>query len=132
MSRTEAISTSDEISPFGVALLALLNIVIGLFAVFAGITIDFITIGGELTLVSSFQIGAIFLGLFAIIAGLGLWRLKTWAWWLAMLDSFLALLINFAIILVDYTELRFYFLPILIRVVILVYLMQPSIKNRFR
>ncbi len=131
MSKSTAVST-DYPSPVGVALLAMLNIVIGLFAVFAGITIDFIMVGGDLTLVGSYQIGAIFVGVFAIVAGLGLWRLRSWAWWLAVIDGLLALFINLSIIFIDNSQLRFYFLPILLRVVILVYLMQPSIKNRFR
>ncbi|MFX1369091.1 MAG: hypothetical protein ACFFAY_10870 [Promethearchaeota archaeon] len=131
MSKSTA-ATPDYPSPIGVALLAMLNIVIGLFAVFAGITIDFIMVGGDLTLVGSYQIGAIFVGVFAIVAGLGLWRLRSWAWWLAIIDGLLALFINLSIILIDNSQLRFYFLPILLRVVILVYLMQPSIKSRFR
>lgn len=132
MSPSSTKITYDEPSPLGVAILALLNIAIGLFAVIAGITIDFIMIGGDLTLVSSFQFGAIFIGIFAIIAGLGLWRMKSWAWWLAVIDGLLAILINMAIILVDFSELRFYFLPILVRIVIIAYLMQPQIKKRFR
>jgi hypothetical protein len=45
--------------PVGVILLAVLNIIVGLFSVFTGVTIDFILIGGELTLVSSIQLGAV-------------------------------------------------------------------------
>ena len=58
---------STEKTPFGVTLLAIINIVVGIFGILAGISIDFLMSGGDLTLVSSFQLGAIFVGIFQII-----------------------------------------------------------------
>ena len=118
--------------PFGVMLLAVLNIVVGIFSIFTGITIDFIMIHGDLTLVSSIQLGAVIVGIIQIIAGTGLYNLRSWAWYLAVFVTIIGLAINISIILLDFTELRFYFLPMLIRFVLLAYLMSGDIKNRFR
>lgn len=118
--------------PVGVAILSVLIIVVGIFAVFAGITIDFILAGGSLTLVGSFQLGAIVVGLLTVVAGIGLWKLKSWAWWLAVIVIGLGLILNVSIVLIDFTELRFYFLPMLLRAVVLGYLMHKPIRIRFR
>ena len=125
-------STTESGPPVGVMLLAVLNMIVGIFAIFTGITIDFIMIGGELTLVSSFQLGAIVIGLIQIMAGAGLYNLKSWAWYLAVLVTLIGLLINILIVVIDFNELRFYFLPMLIRVVILAYLMSGHIRKKFR
>ena len=132
MSKPSERVDDDYPTPVGVALLAMLNIIVGIFAVYTGLRISLIIIEGELTLVGSYQLGALFLGVFAIIAGLGLWQLRSWALWLAVIDNLIALLINIAIILADNNQIDVYWLPMLLRVVILVYLMQPPIKNRFR
>jgi uncharacterized membrane protein (DUF2068 family) len=124
--------TESKDIPAGVAILAVLNIIVGIFGVFAGITIDFIMIGGALTLVSSFQLGTVFIGLFQIIAGCGLWKMKSWAWWLAIAITGVGLIINLLIVLVDFNLIRMYLLPILIRLVILAYLRHKSIRSRFR
>ena len=126
-------STQPESGPpVGVMLLAVLNVIVGVFAIFAGITIDFIMIGADLTFVSSFQLTAIVVGLIQVIAGFGLYNLKSWAWYLAVLVTLIGLLINILIVIIDYTELRFYFLPMMIRIVILAYLMSSHIKMKFR
>lgn len=118
--------------PMGVTILSGMTVILGIFAIFAGITIDFILAGGELTLVGSFQLGAIVVGILTIIAGLGLWKLKSWAWWLAVIVLALGFILNVSIVLLDFTELRFYFLPMLLRLIVLAYLMQKPIKTRFR
>lgn len=127
---TENVPESEP--PFGVLFLAVLNIVVGIFSIFTGITIDYIMIQGELTLVSSIQLGAILVGLIQLIAGYGLYTLKSWAWFLAVVVTFIGLVINLLIVTIDFHEVRFYFLPMLIRLVILVYLMSVNIKSRFR
>ncbi|NHJ14367.1 MAG: hypothetical protein EAX95_11860 [Candidatus Thorarchaeota archaeon] len=124
--------TSAATGPIGVAILSVLVVVVGLFAVFAGITIDFILVGGELTLVGTFQLGAIIVGLLAIISGIGLWNLKSWAWYLAAIVIALGFILNVSIVLLDFTELRFYFLPMLLRVVVFAYLMHKPIRSQFR
>ncbi|MFX1369092.1 MAG: hypothetical protein ACFFAY_10875 [Promethearchaeota archaeon] len=124
--------TSAATGPVGVAILSVLTIVVGIFAVFAGITIDFILVGGDLTLVGTFQLGAVVVGILAIIAGFGLWKLKPWAWWLAVLVIALGLILNVSVVLLDFNELRFYFLPMLLRCVILGYLMWNPVKSKFR
>ena len=124
-------STKQE-TPAGVAILALLNLIVGIFGILEGITIDFIMVGGDLTLVSSFQLGTIIVGTIQIIAGIGLYRLRSWAWILAMLVTFIGLIINIAIVTLDFTLFFEYLLAMLIRIVILAYLNKESIRTRFR
>ena len=118
--------------PVGVSLLAILNVVVGIFGILSGITIDFILIGGELTMVNTFQLGALVIGVFQIIAGYGLWTLKSWAWYLAAFITLLGLVLNIIIVLSDLTLWQTYILPMLIRIVILAYLFRTSIKEKFR
>ena len=124
--------TSAASGPVGVTILSVMTILVGIFAIFAGITIDFILVGGALTLVGTFQLGAIIIGIFTVIAGFGLWKLKSWAWWLAVIVIGLGFVLNVSIVLLDFTELRFYFLPMLLRLAILGYLMYNPIKSKFR
>ena len=124
--------TESKSTPAGVAILAALSLMVGIFGIFAGVSVDFIWIGGALTLVSSFQLGTIFIGLFQIIAGYGLWKLKSWAWWLAVAITGVGLIVNLLIVIVDFNLIRMYLLPILIRIVILVYLRTKPIRTRFR
>lgn len=123
---------TENVPPVGIMLLSVLNLIVGVFAIFAGITIDYIMIGGELTLVSSFQLTAILVGLVQIIAGVGLYTLRSWAWYLAILVTLIGLLINLLIVIIDFNELRFYLLPMMTRIVILAYLMSGPIKKKFR
>jgi hypothetical protein len=117
--------------PVGVAILAVLNIIVGLFGLFAGITIDFILSGGALTMVGSFQLGTIFIGLFQIVAGYGLWKMKSWAWMLAVAITGIGLIVNLLIVFFDFNQIRMYLLPMLIRIVILAYLRHKPIQSRF-
>ena len=123
---------TEKMTSFGVSILAAINIVVGFFGVLEGVTLDFILVGGELTLVGSFQLGALLLGILQIIAGFGLWRLKSWAWYLAGFVTIIGLLINFLIVFFDFSLLFEYLMVILIRILILVYLFQKDIRRRFR
>jgi hypothetical protein len=123
---------SYSVIPSGVHLVAVLNVVIGLFAMYTGGTVAFVVAGGEITLVGSFQIGTIFVGIAHVIAGAGLWKQQYWAWWLSFLISFFGLLLNLSIVLLDFTQLQVYFLAMLLRTVILIYLLEPPIRDSFR
>ena len=116
----------------GVHLVAVLNMVVGIFAIFAGGTIDFVIAGGALTLVGSFQLSTVVIGIFHIVAGIGLWKEMFWAWWLSFLISFFGLLVNVSIVLLDYNQIRVYFLAMMIRVVILGYLLDPPVRDSFK
>jgi hypothetical protein len=123
---------SYNVIPSGVHLVAILNVVIGLFAMYTGGTVAFVVAGGEVTLVGSFQIGTIFVGIAHVIAGAGLWKQQYWAWWLSFLISFFGLLLNLSIVLLDFTQLQIYFLAMLLRTVILIYLLEPPIRDSFK
>jgi len=115
--------------PPGVHLVAVLNVVVGLFAMFTGGTIDFVIAGGELTLVGSVQLGTIVIGVLHLVAGAGLWNRKSWGWYLSFLVSFFGILINLSILFLDFMQIRLYFIAILIRVIILGYLLDPPVRD---
>lgn len=78
--------------PAGVAILAIITVLIGIFTFFGGLALIGIgTVGAifNIQLPAAFTIGigvlATLLGLVAIAAGIGLWRLRRWAWWLAII-----------------------------------------------
>jgi hypothetical protein len=123
---------SYSVIPSGVHLVAVLNVVVGLFAMYTGGTVAFVIAGGEVTLVGTFQFGTIFIGICHIIAGAGLWKQHYWAWWLSFLISFFGFLLNVSIVLLDFTQLQVYFLAMLLRIVILIYLLEPPIRDSFK
>ncbi|UCE11732.1 MAG: hypothetical protein JSW61_07330 [Candidatus Thorarchaeota archaeon] len=131
-STTTGKTPSAGSNPIGVTILAAIVMALGLFSIVTGVTIDFILAGGDLTLVGSFQLGAIVVGVLAIIAGIGLWKLKSWAWWLAAIVIGIGLILNISVVFLDLTELRLYFLPMLLRALVLVYLTRPAIRGKFR
>jgi hypothetical protein len=123
---------SYSVIPSGVHLVAVLNVVIGLFAMYTGGTVAFVVVGGEISLVGSFQLGTILVGLCHVIAGAGLWKQQYWAWWFSFLISFFGFLLNVSIVLLDFTQLQTYFLAMLLRIVILIYLLEPPIRDSFK
>jgi len=114
--------STTEAAPLGVSLLAILNVIVGIFGI----------LSGELTIVGSYQLGALIIGIFQIIAGYGLWTLKSWAWYLAAFVTLLGLVINILIVLSEFALWQTYLLTMLIRVVILAYLFRSSVKAKFR
>jgi uncharacterized membrane protein (DUF2068 family) len=107
----------------------MLNLIVGLFAMFTGGTIDFVIAGGELTLVGSVQLGTIVIGIIHIVAGAGLWNQKSWGWWLSFVISFFGLLLNISIIFLDFTQFRLYFIAMVMRIIILGYLLDPPLRD---
>ena len=123
---------SYSVIPSGVHLVGVLNLIIGLFAIFTGGTVAFVVAGGEVTLVGSFQMGTVVIGIIHIIAAAGLWKQKLWAWWLSFFISFFGLLVNLSIVLLDFTEIQVYFLAMMLMIVILIYLLEPPIRDSFK
>ncbi len=88
--------------PIGVAILAILVILIGVLIVIAGIGFlansGFIGPAGLPTFgLAGSIVGAVLLivGLIWIGVGLGLWHLRSWAWWLAIIVMILSLVGGF-------------------------------------
>lgn len=121
-----------SIIPSGVHLVAILNLILGFFSIFTGVTVAFVLAGSELTLVGSFQMSTVVIGIFHLIAAAGLWNNQLWAWWLSFLISFFGLLLNLSIVLLDYTQIQMYFLAMMLRIVILIYLLEPPIRDSFK
>ena len=72
--------------PFGVALLAALNVIIGGVGAFLGFAV---LIAG-----SGLGVALIALGLFQLAAGVGLWRVRPWAWFLSIVVLALGIVLN--------------------------------------
>lgn len=79
--------------PLGVAIVAIIIMFVGVLVVIAGMAIMFIGgVGGAFlagpvgAAVGAF-VGLVVLivGLITLAAGTGLWRMRSWAWWLAMI-----------------------------------------------
>lgn len=85
--------------PLGVAIIAILIILAGFIFILVGIAL--LLLGGFLGLAFAGPVGAALGATFGIIvlvfggillaAGLGLWRMKSWAWWLAAIVMLLSI-----------------------------------------
>ena len=71
------------------------------------------------------------LGVLLIIAGFGLWKMKYWAWLAITIVVAVGLIFNIVVVLIDWESIHRYILAILVRIVLIAYLLQPEIKNRF-
>ncbi len=115
---TSGYSAPSGDRPLGVTILALLQIIGGLFSL----------IGGSIFFIIPF-IGWIIGGIIVILAlldlviGWGLWSMKSWAWMAAIILNIISLII--AIPSFDY-------ISIIISLIIILYLQQADIKSRFR
>jgi uncharacterized membrane protein (DUF2068 family) len=128
---TEQISVSTSRTP-GILILAGLNIIVGIFAILAGLEGAISLVGGELNLVINMKLIALAVGFIPIIAGYGLYNLKSWGWWLAVIAAFVGMILNIITVILDWSLITFYVLPILVRLLILVYLRNPQIRLKFK
>ncbi len=90
--------------PIGVAILAVLVVLVGAILLLAAIAVfafsSFIALAGLPTF--GLAIGGILGGILLIVAllwiavGLGLWHLRSWAWWLAVIVMVLSIIGAFA------------------------------------
>jgi len=111
--------------PLGVTILAILNILGGIFQILTGylavmaasllgpLGFLFVIVGGVL----------LFLGFISIIIGWGLWSLKSWAWMVALIVNFINLILNV------YSQ---GWISVIINLIVIVYLFQGDVKSRFR
>lgn len=113
--------------PLGVVILALLQILSGLFYVVAGglavLAAGLAGIFGIILLLA----GAVLLivGIVGLIIGFGLWNMRSWAWlW--------AIIINILGIIFSLGNPAQNALGIIVSLIIIIYLMTPDIKSRFR
>lgn len=86
--------------PIGVAILAILIILVGAIFLLGSVGVFLLTGFGAIRGLPTFfgivgaSLGIIFLilALLFIGVGLGLWHLRSWAWWLAMIVLFIAII----------------------------------------
>jgi len=119
-------------TPLGVSILALLDIVIGVFAIWMGVNTEFIRLGHQLILIDAVRLGDLVLGVVLIIAGFGLWKMKYWAWLISILFMAIGLVLNVGLVLIDWELIHRYILAILVRIIVIVYLVQPEIRSKFK
>ena len=115
---TSGYSAPSAERPLGVTILALLQIIGGIFSLIGGSIFFIIPIIGWI-------IGGVivFLALLDLLIGWGLWSMKSWAWMAAIILNIISLII--AIPTFDY-------ISIIIALIIILYLQQGDIKSRFR
>ncbi|MHA1666679.1 MAG: hypothetical protein ACTSW7_04840 [Candidatus Thorarchaeota archaeon] len=106
--------------PLGVTILAILQLLGGVISIFGGLAIVMI-----FPVIFTLILGAILLivGLVGLIVGWGLYTMKSWAWMLAMILNIINIII---------AVIGFDLISLIIPVIIVIYLNQPDIKNRFR
>ena len=90
--------------PIGVTILAVLTIIFGLLGLLAGILLVIVGAAGATVLPAEYQAIAVILlalgallaifSLLGIIAGVGLFRLRAWAWWLTIIVGILNIVFN--------------------------------------
>ena len=57
--------------------------------------------------------------------------MKYWAWLAITIVVAVGLIFNIVVVLIDWESIHRYILAILVRIVLIAYLLQPEIKNRF-
>ena len=86
--------------PIGVAILAILTILFGIIGLLGGLLV---LLGGALLATIAPEFGGLFLilgdlvtlfSLLGIVSGVGLWRLRPWAWWLTVIVGVLSIVFN--------------------------------------
>ena len=111
--------------PLGVTILAILNIIGGLFSLLGAFGFFAIAALDPFFGVIWMLLGAILalLGLLNLVVGWGLWALKSWAWMLALIINLINLILN---------ALGQAWLGAIINLIVIIYLQQGDIKSRFR
>ncbi|RDE14781.1 MAG: hypothetical protein C4K47_03620 [Candidatus Thorarchaeota archaeon] len=125
-------NTPRNSTPLGVSILALLDVVIGIFSVWVGVNTEFIRLGHHLVMIDTVQLGDLVLGIVLIIAGFGLWKMKYWAWLISVLFMIIGLVLNVGAVLIDFELIHRYILAILVRIIVIAYLLQPEISSKFK
>lgn len=129
---TASMNKTTISTPLGVSILALLDIVIGVFAIWMGVNTEFIRLGHQLILIDAVRLGDLVLGAVLIVAGFGLWKMKYWAWLISILFMAIGLVLNVGLVLIDWELIHRYILAILVRIIVIVYLVQPEIRSKFK
>ena len=129
--------------PMGVTIIAVLQLIISIFAIFGGLYIFFFRSGffsriSELekvpnnpTLVVGFAVFLLIVGLIGLLIAYGLFTLKNWAWLTALILNGLSILSSLSAILSNQTRKGGDILGLIIAVVIVYYLLRSEVKRAF-
>jgi lysylphosphatidylglycerol synthetase-like protein (DUF2156 family) len=113
--------------PLGVAILAFLQILGGLaYIALGGLAVLAAGLAGIFGFILLFA-GAVLLivGIIGLIVGFGLWNMRSWAWLWAIIINILGIILSLPAPAANA-------LGIVISIIIIVYLLTPDIKSRFR
>lgn len=117
--------------PTGVMILAVLEIIGGVFAILGGI--GMLALGGfaagygygaEGAFFGAIGVIVLLIGLFSLAVGWGLWNLRKWAYQIAMILGIIGIIISIL-------SLPGGFIILVIYAIIIYYLIQPEIKDIF-
>ncbi|MFW9920724.1 MAG: hypothetical protein ACFFED_14060 [Candidatus Thorarchaeota archaeon] len=123
---------SDEDSkPASIALVALVTLVVGVYAISIGLTVVADLVEGTLNLVGTVQFGALLFGILHLIGAYGVWQMKPWGRWIAIASASVGLLLNIATVALAPLLVFQYFIPMAIRVLVLYYLLVSPVKDLF-
>lgn len=129
--------------PIGVTILAVLQLISGIFASLGGLYILFFRSAifqrtSELensaqsrTSIALFGGFLLIVGLIGLLLAYGLFTLKTWAWLTALVLNGLSILSSISAILFNQNRRGGDILGLIIAVVIVYYLLQPEVKRAF-
>lgn len=129
--------------PIGVTLIAVLQLIISIFATLGGLYIFFFRSGiftrvSELenvpknpTLILGFAVILLIVGLIGLLIAYGLFTLKNWAWLTALILNGLSILSSLSAIFSNQTRKGGDIFALIIAGLIVYYLMRPEVKRAF-
>lgn len=129
--------------PMGVTIIAVLQLIISIFATLGGLYIFFFrsgifSRGSELenipknsTFVAGFAVVLLIVGLIGLLITYGLFSLKKWAWLTALILNGLSILSSLSAIFSNQTRKGGDIFGLIIAGVIVYYLLQPEVKRAF-
>ena len=116
--------------PTGVAILAILQLVSALLVLYGAVIvlIALLPLGIFAIFGAFFSLILLIVGIIGLILFYGLWTLKSWAWFWALIANLLSLVLGLMGNLADITNL----ISIAVSAIIVIYLLMPGIKDHFR
>lgn len=115
------VSIGDQERPLGIAILAILQMLGALFILVGGAT--FLVLGAISVLFTAVGGIMVLFGLISFYVGYGLWNMESWAWKVALIVNIISIVLN---------VISQNWLALIIPVIIVIYLQQEDIKNRFK
>lgn len=126
--------------PLLITIIAILSIVYGLFQIILSLgfglssTLPVVQQSDSLTVAGVQLMSGIlfFTGLFSLIYGLGMWKLKAWSWWLAVIVNLFNLLHQLWFVFKDAGAVtKDHYISLAVALILLTYLNSRHVKSAF-